>query len=604
MRSVRSRALALAAFVGLVVSVVGTLQAVGQSQAGVAPNPTGMMDCNGDSPAYHMVKVDLGGLCADPIAAYNGWTGRFYDNGRYVGHDEPAVNFLSNTPGSANNLSYFVQLSTDPKAAPSTTKGLNIVADRAELSPAIWFGLALCDPLSYPLNPCRSDSNGNSSSINDPLAAGSAFMELQFYPPGFPPFIDSPSCSAHQWCAALTIDSLECSYGFKYCNGACTEPVNFAFLQRNGVPAGPPSPQLSDVSSFTPNGETLMMNPGDRLQVGIVDTPGGLRASVTDLTTGQSGTMTASAANGFMDSNPVSCAGRPFTFHAEFSTASPQNGVPWAAAVGTVTMANELGHFTPCSGTANPLPYSVAYATGQTFVDTAVGQTCTGGFEAARPGEGPCNPTTGNCQNATTEAGAACPFHNFITSGVPCEFSDALCMPKGPRPIVTNGAFSRVAWPIAGCQSDAFQNGDLDYDGSSYVADWPNGSPSHPTSIQYLGPFSKGHPYPQIQFETDVGGSEAFCNTKSGAGCTAKPVGAAFYPFWTVGRSTQAISTTQPQGTCTFDFGNVIPGVTLRSFGQDSQYGHPDVKRYGGTLVSAPMPNPELTTPGCRPPTA
>jgi hypothetical protein len=27
------------------------------------------------------------------------------------------------------------------------------VVDAAELSPAIWFGLPLCDPLSYPLNP-------------------------------------------------------------------------------------------------------------------------------------------------------------------------------------------------------------------------------------------------------------------------------------------------------------------------------------------------------------------------------------------------------------------------------------------------------------------
>src|SRR5204863_3312572 len=58
------------------------------------------------------------------------------------------------------------------------------------------------------------------------------------------------------------------------------EPVNFAFIQRNGVPAGPPSPQLSDLSTVTPNSQTLMMNPGDVIRTHMWDASigGGKRA--------------------------------------------------------------------------------------------------------------------------------------------------------------------------------------------------------------------------------------------------------------------------------------------------------------------------------------
>jgi hypothetical protein len=51
--------------------------------------------------------------------------------------------------------------------------------------------------------------------------------------------------------------------------------------------------------------------------------------------------------------------------------------------------------------------------------------------------------------------------------------------------------------------------------------------------VQYLGPFDPaGHPYPQVQFETDVGGSEFLCSTATGVNCTAPPLSAKFYPYW------------------------------------------------------------------------
>lgn len=135
------------------------------------------------------------------------WGGRFEDNGVYVGHDEPSVKFISSAPGSGNDMTYVNTLGKDPHAKPTTSPHGKTVSDYAELSPAPWFGLPICDPGSYPQNPCKPDSDSNSGAISDPNAAGSAFMELQFYPPGYQPFVDGPSCDATHWCAALTIDS-------------------------------------------------------------------------------------------------------------------------------------------------------------------------------------------------------------------------------------------------------------------------------------------------------------------------------------------------------------------------------------------------------------
>ena len=325
----------LCALFGSLIVIIGTTTAAslaataatGQSSAkaaasaGVAPNATSEMDCNGHSPKYKDVKQDLGGGCTDPLGYWNGQSWRFKDNGVYIGHDEPSVKFISQAPGTGNNMAYVMRLATDPHAQPTISPTGKTVSDYAELSPAPWFGLPICDPNSYPLNPCTPDSDTNSGAINDPNAAGSAFMELQFYPPGYAPWLDGPSCDARHWCAALNIDSLESEFNFVNLNPNCTEPVNFAFLQRNGVPAGPPSPQLADVHTFTPNRQTLMMNSGDVLVTSIHDSSQGLVASVSDLTTHQTGFIVASAANGFMNTNPTTCNGTPFSFHP--STARP-----------------------------------------------------------------------------------------------------------------------------------------------------------------------------------------------------------------------------------------------------------------------------------------
>jgi len=556
----------------------------------VAPNPVNELDCNGWSSKYGTVRKLAGNLCTDPIKIVNGKASRFIDNKWYVGHDEPSVKFISSQPGSGNTMTYVMKLSKDPKKAPTASGS---VVDYGQLSVAPWFGLPMCDPNSYPLNPCTPDSDTNSGSISDPNAAGSAFMELQFYPPGFTPFIDSTSCSATKWCAALTIDSLEANFNFANLNPNCTEPVNFAFLQTNGVPAGPPSPQLTDASTFTPDAHTLMINSGDVVVVSISDPAQGFTTTVRDLTTHQTGYITASAANGFMNTNPVSCAGTPYTFHAEYSSAKIQNQVPWAALEGGVLMEQEIGHGEVCNSVTNQDPFTAGFPGGQSFSDPNVFDTCVGGSEGpTATGEGPC--TASGCQNATTQGATgpvACPTSD-PASGALCEFADGYCFQKGTRTAVLNGVPTTEEARANECYNNRFQNGDLDFDGQSYQPDWPNGSANYPTSFQYVGPFTKGgHTYPQVQFESDIGGSSNLCDVATGAGCTVPPISAKFYPFWSLSPLFQLGSQT---AGCVWNFGNDQPN-TLADFGKDAQYGTPDVARYGGTIISAPMRNPSLS---------
>ena len=444
----------------------------------------------------------------------------------------------------------------------------------------------MCDPKSYPQNPCTLDSDTNQSQINNPADAGSAFMELQFYPPGFGPFKDAVSCTQKYYCAALTIDSLECTFGFAACNNNCIEPVNFSYVQRDGVPTGPPSPQLANDLTFAPNHQTLEMHQGDALKVSIADTADGLRVEVADLTTHQSGFVVASAANGFMNTNIADCSGTPFSFHAEYNTAAQQNQVPWAALEGGVLMQQEIGHFESCDSVKNTL--------GVYDYDPDTFQTCVGGIEGpGASGEGPCDPSTGVCQGATTEGGGPCPTNDF-TSGANCEFSDGLCAQKGPRHLTLGGVPPVWNWPVAGCLDNVFQNGDLDFDGNSYRPDWPDGSKDHPQPYKYGGPFdAAGNPYPSIQFETNVGASESLCNTATGAGCTVPPLDAAFYPFWTIGKSDSQFQKGK-DSTCLWSFGNRIANVTTSDFGQDAEYGTPDTSRFAGTSTSPVIPNPQL----------
>jgi hypothetical protein len=253
--------------------------------------------------------------------------------------------FDSNVPGSGNHMSYNVTLPTDPSATNPTAPGKSY---QFELSGADWFGMAMCDTQSDPeqVSTCPPDSDKN---ILDPAVSpahvGQAYMEMQFYPPGWIPWptwqvaVGASTCSATQWCAALNIDSLSLNPVTGQQNNATCENqvgeeyVNFAFITDNGVATGPANPvQATTNGTYTPDPNAdLFMNSGDHLKVSFADTPHGLEVIIHDLTAGQSGSMTASKADGFgqvlFDPNGSACTEIPYDFHPMYSTSTPQTRV-------------------------------------------------------------------------------------------------------------------------------------------------------------------------------------------------------------------------------------------------------------------------------------
>jgi hypothetical protein len=306
--------------------------------------------------------------------------------------------------------------------------------------------------------------------------------------------------------------------------------------------------------------------------------------------------MIASARNGFMNTNFRNCKGSPHTFHAEYNTARQGNQVPWAALEGGVLMQQEIGHGEACSSLLNTNP-----TTAPGLRDPKTADTCVGGSEGTIAlGEGDCSSGTGLCIGAMTQGPTGpqlCPSANF-TSGNLCEYADGTCLPRGARGVTLNGQHVTETMPVSFCEANRFQNGDLDFDGLSYInGTWPNGSSSTPTSFRYAGPFLKsGKPYPSIQFETDGPGSEFLCNTRTGAGCTLPPTGAAFYPFWTLtNKASQGIGRLFPRNACIWNFGNLIAGITTRTLGGDAQYGKADLGRPFGTNTSPILANPQIS---------
>jgi hypothetical protein len=165
--------------------------------------------------------------------------------------------------------------------------------------------------------------------------------------------------------------------------------------------------------------------------------------------------------------------------------------------------------------------------------------------------------------------------------------------------VVLGGKAAKEVSPVNFCGDNRFQNGDLDFDDISYRGtSWPNGSPNVPQSVRFARPFmASGTAYPQIQSETDAPGSEFLCNLASQFNCVVPPLGARFYPFWTLTNvKGQSIgSGLFKTGACIWNFGNVIPKVTTQNFGRDAEYGHADFARFGGTATSTIRANPEIS---------
>jgi hypothetical protein len=480
---------------------------------------------------------DNGALCTEVAEPFN------YE-GQYIGHDEPSLLFYSNTPGSGNSNLYRLTLPQDPPTQPKqdgTGGTFNF-----QLHPAFWFGMVMCDTESYPefTKNCVPDSDTNIFDNGDPTAAdytghhpGAAFMEMQFYPPGWAPWPAGVSCDATKWCAALNIDSLSQSLT-QVNNTDCRETagdeyVNFAFITMSGVahaPADPTTVFQPPFAAITPNPSTdLFMNSGDQLVVDMHDTPAGFQVVIHDLTTHQTGSMTASIPNGFaqvkFDPAAVTCTSVPYAFHPMYATSSEHTRVPWTAHSYNVAFSDEIGHFEYCN-TADP--------------------------------------NTGGCSSSgVTE------LNGSDDDDFPC---------------FNSTDSTRVQ--IGGCIGT-----DTDFDGPEYGFTWPGSlnNPGqdrqfNPTSILFSSPLFKPsgqgdnlRNFSRVAFETDLPRIEVFgtpnsCDRTTGVGCVNPPNGASFYPIFT----------TRPQddSSCVWQFGGAnIPG-TKNTFGGNS------AAEYGPLLLS------------------
>jgi hypothetical protein len=164
---------------------------------------------------------------------------------------------------------------------------------------------------------------------------------------------------------------------------------------------------------------------------------------------------------------------------------------------------------------------------------------------------------------------------------------------------------------VAGCIGS-----DIDFDGTSYLLDWPDGTRNHATSVAIssvtgggIGPLSMSddthkydQPFPIIQLETDVSASEATCQP-NGVGCVVPPEGAQFYPFYAVAKNeegdqggngndqSQGNGNDQGQGSCKLVFGN-FTGPGINNFGGDAQYGPSNLYWFFGQNSGGPQVNP------------
>jgi hypothetical protein len=479
--------------------------------------------------------------------------------GDYVGHDEPSLLFYSNRAGSGNSNVYQLTLPSDPKVQPNqagTAGTWNF-----QLHPAFWVGMALCDTQSFPeyTSTCTANSDANIFDGSNPANAdyigkhpGTAFLELQFYPPGWVPWPPGNSCDATKWCAAMAIFSLSQNANNGAVNNAdCLntvgiEPANFAFVTKSGSPHDSPSPLGLTLNSFTPNAATdLFMNSGDRLVLDIHDSPAGLVTSIRDVTAHTSGFMVASVANGFAQVNfqpaSASCTETPYAFHPMYSTSSEHTRVPWAAHSYNIAFSDEIGHFEYCNA---------------------------------------ADPSTGAC----TTAGVTDP-------GGP-DGDDFGCFNPSDSLLVQ----------IGGCIAT-----DFDFDGTSYQKVWPGTGPNrgqdkkyHPSAIRFTSPLFNGtRNYSRVAFEADLPRIEDQtsppcqrhisnpADPNPGQDCVNPPVGANFYPIFSTGSrgkgdgSDSTASNDNESKGCVWQFGGTNIKGTTNTFGGTS------TAEFGPLLASA-----------------
>src|SRR5215472_6268730 len=197
------RSLVITGAVGVVVALATYVPSAASGASGHAIARHAASSNSGEVYPY---CASSNSTCADPAAG---------QPGRYVGHDEPSVEYKSGVPGSGNDMTYTFTLPKDPAQQPNAS-GAGGTTWNFELRATFWFGLTMCDNQSAPefTTACTPDSDANNLVGSNPKASdyigrhpGTAFMELQFYGPGYVPQFEGFGCAAKVYCAAMTIDS-------------------------------------------------------------------------------------------------------------------------------------------------------------------------------------------------------------------------------------------------------------------------------------------------------------------------------------------------------------------------------------------------------------
>jgi hypothetical protein len=508
--------------------------------------------------------------------------------GHYVGHDEPSDPFYSSIPGSGNQARWQVKIPSDPPTQPTQSNG---VVWNFMLHPAFWFGMALCNDMSYPevhttLGACQPDSDSNIADNANPAApdfignhVGGAYMEFQFYPPGWAPLVGNApiggeSCDPVKWCAAMVVWSLGADGNFNGNNSDCLnnsnggeEFGNAAFITFTGHSPIAATP-YKNPGAFSPNPNyDMYFNSGDVLTVTMHDIPdsnpgpngSGLEIIVNDQTTGQTGSMVASGTgpnnNGFATEqwapSASTCTMIPYNFHPMYSTSGLHTRIPWAAHTYNVDFTDEIGHFDYCS---------------HVTINNSGDGGCAGNEGLNSDSEAAENPGAGSfgddsvCYDGTT---------------------------PGTTTLVALGGCLGINWG---------------FDGTTYSNNtWPDGNVSlRPTPIRFTSPLTGPNydqNYSDYAFESDLpalefssgpppfgnGVTNSPCDVlTAGSGCTLQPptddtvtpsgtsplVG--FYPWFSIDQHTA--------GQCWWLLGQDVAGQTSNDFNNnvpDSQYGPP-----------------------------
>jgi hypothetical protein len=537
--------------------------------------------------------------CLDIVATD---TYKLFDH--YVGHDEPSDPFYSALPGSGNQAQWQVKIPTEPPTQPTRSNG---VVWNFMLHPAFWFGMALCNDESFPefnttLGACQPDSDSNIADNADGTAAdfignhvGSAYMEFQFYPPGWAPLVGNApiggeSCDPVKWCAALVVWSLGADGNFNANNSDCVSNSNggeefgnasfITFTGHSPIPATP----YKNPGAFSPNPNfDMYFNPGDVLSVTMHDVPdsspgpngSGLEIVVNDQTTGQTGSTVASGTgpnnNGFATEKfapgDSTCTMIPYNFHPMYSTSNLHTRVPWAAHTYNVDFTDEVGHFDYCSSVT---------------VNNSGNGGCPGNEGQSTDSEPAENPGAGSFGD------------------------DSVCYDG-----VTSGTTTLV--PLSGCLGTNWG-----FDGMTYQNNaWPDGNFTlRPEPIRFTSPLTGPNydqNYTDYAFESDMpalefssgsvplfgsGITASQCNIlASGAGCTWQPLTddsitatppdttMGFYPWFSIDTHTAS--------QCWWLLGQDVAGQTSNDFNNsipDSQYGPPYNAAYQQTAASGRAP--------------